>query len=389
MLAECVANPNGFSNIQVGACRGRMPLPPKGPSQALYCGPIHTNKQVNMPKSCSTDVLSEDAPPWLDDLLNEPESPNKLHHRRAASDSFAYLPADSNANELWLTNNVGAPGSNFQMAQHFSCVQPPQGLVNSRKPSSECKQQKDKLWKPPSNPASLPHLLINPKEDADCQALGMSCSPEPDRVRCETKNQGAPVTAAASITSENSSGGSDCSTVKPPGGSNCSQVKPSGGSDCSRVKPTSASNTDAKRKQHNARRSRVRKLQYIAELEKNAQALQVAGAEASAQLEFLDQQNLILGMENRALKQRLESLSQEHYIKSMEQEILDKELARLQYLYHLQQNVNHQQRRQQQRQKQNPAAHRRGRSFNDLDSQFPRHNIHPPKPVAASNVALK
>ncbi|PPR98942.1 hypothetical protein GOBAR_AA21718 [Gossypium barbadense] len=59
-----------------------------------------------------------------------------------------------------------------------------------------------------------------------------------------------------------------------------------------------------------AQRSRVRKLQYIAELERNAE-----GSEVSAELEFLNRQNLILGMENKALKQRLESLAQEQAIK--------------------------------------------------------------------------
>lgn len=42
---------------------------------------------------------------------------------------------------------------------------------------------------------------------------------------------------------------------------------------------------------------------------------QVEGYGVSAELEFLDQQNLILGMENMALKQRLESLSQEQFLK--------------------------------------------------------------------------
>ncbi|RVW76279.1 Basic leucine zipper 34 [Vitis vinifera] len=55
-----------------------------------------------------------------------------------------------------------------------------------------------------------------------------------------------------------------------------------------------------------AQRSRVRKLQYIAELERNVQALKAKGSEVSAELDFLNQQNLILSMENKALKQRLE-----------------------------------------------------------------------------------
>lgn len=43
--------------------------------------------------------------------------------------------------------------------------------------------------------------------------------------------------------------------------------------------------------------------------------LQAEGSEISADLEFRNQQNLILTMENKALKQRLESLAQEQLIK--------------------------------------------------------------------------
>lgn len=43
--------------------------------------------------------------------------------------------------------------------------------------------------------------------------------------------------------------------------------------------------------------------------------LQAEGSEVSAELEFLNQQNLILSMENKALKHRLESLGQEQLIK--------------------------------------------------------------------------
>jgi len=44
---------------------------------------------------------------------------------------------------------------------------------------------------------------------------------------------------------------------------------------------------------------------------------QVEGSEVSAELEFLNQQNLILSMENKALKQRLESLAQEQLINTV------------------------------------------------------------------------
>ncbi|KAL5078475.1 hypothetical protein RYX36_017459 [Vicia faba] len=100
-------------------------------------------------------------------------------------------------------------------------------------------------------------------------------------------------------------------------------------------------------RRHSAQQYRARKVQYIGELETSVQSLQAEGYQVSAELEFLDQQNLILGMENRALKQRLDSLSQEHFIKCLEQEVLEKEISRLRNIYQQQQH------RQQQQQKHN------------------------------------
>ncbi|KAI7981154.1 Basic leucine zipper 34 [Camellia lanceoleosa] len=110
-----------------------------------------------------------------------------------------------------------------------------------------------------------------------------------------------------------------------------------------------------------ARRSRVRKLQYIAELEKNVQALQAKGSEVSAELEFVNQQNLILSMENKALKQRLENLAQEQLIKYLEHDVLEREIGRLRALY--------QQQQQPPQQQQPSSGHRRTKS-RDLDFQF-------------------
>ncbi|KAJ0010248.1 hypothetical protein Pint_33259 [Pistacia integerrima] len=116
-------------------------------------------------------------------------------------------------------------------------------------------------------------------------------------------------------------------------------------------------NLDSLKCRQFAQRSRVRKLQYIAELERNVQALQAEGTEFSAELEFLNQQNLLLSMENKALKQRLDNLTQEQLIKCLEQEVLEREIGRLRALY------------QQQQQPPPSSSHRRS-SSRDLDSQF-------------------
>jgi regulator of replication initiation timing len=123
----------------------------------------------------------------------------------------------------------------------------------------------------------------------------------------------------------------------------------------------SQSEADTKRaKQQYAQRSRVRKLQYIAELEGRVQSLQTEGIEASAEMDFLGQQNIILDLENKALKQRLASLSQEHLIKRYQQEMFEREISRLRSLF--------QQQPQHALQHQAPT-HSRSNS-RDLDSQF-------------------
>ncbi|KAL5213293.1 hypothetical protein ABZP36_024140 [Zizania latifolia] len=90
-----------------------------------------------------------------------------------------------------------------------------------------------------------------------------------------------------------------------------------------------------------AQRSCVRKLQYIAELERRVQALQTEGVEVSVEMDFLGQQNIMLDVENKALKQRLESLSQEHLIKCFQQEMFEREIGCLRSLFQQQQQQQH------------------------------------------------
>jgi len=75
----------------------------------------------------------------------------------------------------------------------------------------------------------------------------------------------------------------------------------------------------------------------------------------SAEMEFLTQQNIMLDLENKALKQRLESLAQEQLIKRFQQEMFEREIGRLRSLY-------------QQQQQQAPALVRS--NSRDLDAQF-------------------
>ncbi|KAL4619891.1 hypothetical protein ACB092_06G113700 [Castanea dentata] len=104
--------------------------------------------------------------------------------------------------------------------------------------------------------------------------------------------------------------------------------------------PTGDSITDPKRvkrilaNRQSAQRSRVRKLQYISELERSVTTLQTEVSALSPRVAFLDHQRLILNVDNSALKQRIAALAQDKIFKDAHQEALKKEIERLRQIYH-------------------------------------------------------
>ncbi|KAG5233318.1 basic leucine zipper [Salix suchowensis] len=87
-----------------------------------------------------------------------------------------------------------------------------------------------------------------------------------------------------------------------------------------------------------AQRSRVRKLQYISELERSVTSLQAEVSVLSPRVAYLDHQRLLLNVDNSALKQRIAALAQDKLFKDAHQEALRKEIERLRQVYQ-QQNL--------------------------------------------------
>ncbi|OEL27484.1 Basic leucine zipper 19 [Dichanthelium oligosanthes] len=86
-----------------------------------------------------------------------------------------------------------------------------------------------------------------------------------------------------------------------------------------------------------AQRSRVRKLQYISELERSVTSLQMEVSALSPRVAFLDHQRSLLTVGNSHLKQRIAALAQDKIFKDAHQEALKKEIERLRQLFHHQQ----------------------------------------------------
>lgn len=305
-------------------------------------------------RTSSESLLMEEQPSWLDDLLNEPESPVQRRHRRSSSDSFAYMDMTGVNNMDYASSlhderkykNAGLGqlwGS--QNMDHYKDIQQRSQNLD---PYSYAKQR-NKTWEWPLTSAIHRGTLPSLRDNSIFQNAGSLSDPQ--------KPDPSSLTATDKLYNVDTG----LPDAKP---------FPERKDDAHTMM---ASENDTKRaKQQFAQRSRVRKLQYIGELERNVQALQAEGSEVSAELDFLNQQSLILSMENKALKQRLESLTQEQLIKRLEHEMLEREIARLRTLYKQQQQPPP---LQQQNQK---PMHQRQTSYNtlkrtnskDLDSQF-------------------
>ncbi|CAL9110751.1 unnamed protein product [Musa textilis] len=85
-----------------------------------------------------------------------------------------------------------------------------------------------------------------------------------------------------------------------------------------------------------AQRSRVRKLQYISELERSVTSLETEVSALSPRVAFLDQQRSLLTLGNSHLKQRIAALAQDKIFKDAHQEALKKEVERLRQVYYQQ-----------------------------------------------------
>ncbi|XP_073004440.1 uncharacterized protein At4g06598-like [Typha latifolia] len=318
----------------------KSPFPIVSPSYAEY-GSIGSkgNQKTreghrHHQRTSSEGFLIEEQPSWLEDLLNEPETPARRGaHRRSSSDSFAYLDGtniysnlDSLAQEECRQRGINS--SHPWVANEFEHLK--DAGNNSYYPeATSFARPQNRGWESHLNSTNYrPNSSAMTKEKAVHHGP-LSVSRDPDAVTSSTAEK---KDHEESVTSERKEG----SQAKHP-----------------------QSEVDPKRaKQQFAQRSRVRKLQYIAELERNVQALQAEGIEVSAEMDFVSQQNLMLDLENKALKQRLESLAQEQLIKRFQQEMFEREIARLRSLY------------QQQLQPQPaPPTHSRSSSA-DLDSHF-------------------
>lgn len=259
-------------------------LPPRCPFQKKQVsGPIHdpislpqrAESYIRHHKSSSHSSILEDQPAWLDNLLSNPGANSVgIFHRRSASDSVTLLD----------------------------------GIVGS-------------------------FLDLNPHNDDKnldrheaCSGLESSCLYGPNSPR-KRSNLAFAENAIVSALSESALENHPLQYVDE---SLCiSGVIPSDlNGDAFTL--TGEHNSETKMtKRQSGQRSRVRKLQYIAELERTVEFFQTLQAELGARVALLLQQHVSLSMENSKLKQQIARVQQEKLITEGQYQYLKKEAERL------------------------------------------------------------
>uniref|UniRef100_A0A1D1YKZ3 Transcription factor RF2a n=1 Tax=Anthurium amnicola TaxID=1678845 RepID=A0A1D1YKZ3_9ARAE len=258
--------------------------------------------------TAATNTSASPHPSWVDEFLDF-SAAKRGAHRRSASDSITFLEAPMIAAVEEACHRNGGAGvvvgvgdadgvqefdrlDDDQLMSMFSDDIPPSAPPSVQPPSSN-----------PSTPSD--HNSIN-EEQAGAEAWAAEQQSQEAQSSCKAEPQ----------------------QVAP-------AQQPSQGPDPI-VDPKRVKRILANRQ--SAQRSRVRKLQYISELERSVTSLQTEVSALSPRVAFLDHQRSVLTLGNSALKQRIAALAQDKIFKDAHQEALKREIERLRQVYQ-QQNL--------------------------------------------------
>ncbi|KAL2651178.1 hypothetical protein R1flu_019306 [Riccia fluitans] len=309
----------------------------------------------------SAGYLPPSHPSWLDEVIEPQDVPfRRGSHRRSSSDSVAFLEAPGSfskiddhiaeEDEFDIKSVVSIPSGRGsvdfdrldeeQLMSMFTDIEPYH--QHTHKASSHHGQQSE-----PARAQSGSNTVSNSAADSwTSERRTPVTTPENPSTPSDSNS-------LSEVSNEDRGLGKlksepEVQSVGEGEGAN-SQQQPKGESSLSsQIDP----NLDPKRakrilaNRQSAQRSRVRKLQYISELERSVNALQTEVSTLSPQVAFLDHQRVVLNVDNNALKQKIAALSQDKRFKEAHNDALKKEVQRLRQLYQ-QQQQQHQQLQQQ------------------------------------------
>ncbi|KAL5735212.1 hypothetical protein ACOSP7_033073 [Xanthoceras sorbifolium] len=255
----------------------RCPFQKKSISRAIHdpiSPPSHTESFPKDHKSSSQSSILEEQPPWLNDLLSDSDvNPVGKFHRRSASDSVTLLD----------------------------------GIVDAFPGLNPLKDDENSV------------------EDGTSSGLQSNCMYGPNSPRKRstlTISENVLVSALSECAFENPLQYVDDSLCS--SGINHSDMN------IDLCASTVDLNSETKMgKRHSGQRSRVRKLQYIAELERTVNVFQTLQSELAVRVHLLLEQQVSLSMENNELKKQVARLQTKKLIMESQYQSLKKEAERL------------------------------------------------------------
>lgn len=191
-----MANSKGSSSVRNFMYPGKHALlPPKSPfpivSQAyadyvpnpavgLKGANRHREGNTHHLRTSSESHVMEEQPSWLDDLLNEPETPiRRGGHRRSSSDSFAYMDA-VNASNINYADQDEYKYKNLMSIPSWSSLEFDRSKDARHVPvyaEMNLVKQRNRSWDSFSNALTNPVGVPSGKESAAFQSSGLPCTP--------------------------------------------------------------------------------------------------------------------------------------------------------------------------------------------------------------------
>ncbi|KAM5578263.1 hypothetical protein ABKV19_008527 [Rosa sericea] len=260
-------------------------------------------------------------PCWVDEFLDF-SSARRGSHRRSVSDSITFLEAPMQ-DECRASGAPQEPNNNnnnshhvefdrFDDEQFMSMFTTDEIAAAAAGPTGSCSN--------PSTPSD--HNSINDDDEHQQQQQQQQQLDDGDKKKRELKHESEEAESECKLEAQQTQNGNSNASKNTTGDR--------------RIDPKRVKRILANRQ--SAQRSRVRKLQYISELERSVTSLQAEVSVLSPRVAFLDHQRLLLNVDNSALKQRIAALAQDKIFKDAHQEALKREIERLRQVYH-QQNL--------------------------------------------------
>lgn len=286
-------------------------LPPKIPNMTPNWPEFSRQKIPSMETFApptTTPAVTQNNPSWVDEFLDF-SSARRGSHRRSVSDSITFLEMPMLEEDCRTAAAAPPP--------------PPPGSGDRNEFDRFDDEQFLSMFNDEISAAVAPTLSSsNPSTPSDHNSINDEKDAQNDGKQNQNKNESDEVQSQQQ--SENQTQSNSMATA-------ATAASTDRITDPKRVKRILAN-------RQSAQRSRVRKLQYISELERSVTSLQAEVSVLSPRVAFLDHQRLLLNVDNSALKQRIAALAQDKIFKDAHQEALKREIERLRQVYH-QQNI--------------------------------------------------